>query len=297
MNYPKQVKIREVGPRDGLQSINKFIPTEEKIKLINCLIDCGVKDIEVTSFVSPKAVPQLQDAEKVVGGIKKSPDIALSALVANVQGVERALNSQINKFQFVISVSETHNMNNTRQPIDQSLKQLKEIINISLQQKADVSVALATAFGCPFEGATCYKQIFELIKKIVEFGVNKITLADTASMVELINLETVLQAVKIDFPKLDLALHLHAPRGLGMDSILTALEYGVDTFETSIGGLGGCPFIPNAVGNIATEALVTTLHLLGINTGIDLFMLKSCAASVVNMVEQTKEVNIDINGF
>lgn len=289
--------IREVGPRDGLQSINKIIPTKEKIILINCLIESGIKEIEVTSFVSSKAVPQLQDAEEVVKNIERKPYSVISALVANLRGVERALKTKVDKLQYVISVSETHNKHNTNLSIEQSLKQLEEIVKLAVKERVQVKVALATAFGCSYEGIISYKKIYDLIQIIKGIGITDITLADTSSMIEIISYEEIIQSVKKDFPNLNFALHLHAPKGLGMDSILTAVENGFKTFESSIAGLGGCPFIPNAQGNIATEAIVTTLHLLGMETGIDLYKLKKCSSKVESILNNKIEGHFNLEGF
>lgn len=270
MKLPKSIIIRDVGPRDGLQAESNFIETETKIKLIQHLAQCGIRMVEATSFVSPKAIPQLRDAESVVKEIRKISGLVISALVGNIKGVQRAITAGVDEVQVVISASEEHNKRNVNKSIRESLLQLKDII--SEAQKADIQVraAIATAFGCPFQGKISVRQILWMVENFVEMGIKQVTLADTAGLGDPFLVEEVVTETKNKYPQVELALHFHDTRGLGLANSLAGLQSGVTIFETSLGGLGGCPFIPQATGNIATEDLVFMCERMGIHTGVNL---------------------------
>ncbi len=270
MNLPAKVRIREVGPRDGLQVEKIFVPTEAKIELINRIFNCQIKLIEATSFVNPRAIPQLSDAEQVITQIDRPPGSVVSALVGNQRGVQRAIRSGVDEVQVVISASEAHNQRNVNMQIKESLRQLGEVVPEALKAGVVVRAAIATAFGCPFEGKIPFKQIFWLTDEFRGLGIKQITLADTAGLGDPLLVSRMVGEVWNRHPDLELALHFHDTRGLGLANSLAGLQAGVTILEASLGGLGGCPFIPKATGNIATEDLVFMCSRMGVETNISL---------------------------
>lgn len=277
MQWPKKVLIREVGPRDGLQNEEKFLPTEKKIKLIKTLAQAGVTAIEVTSFVNPKAIPQLRDAEQVLEGLGDiSSQVTLSALVGNIRGMQRALNTSIQEVMVVISASESHNLANLKMPVARSLDILKDISQLAQGSGINLRGAVATSFGCPYQGEVTLPEIQRVVEGMLTFGIREITLADTAGMGEPRQVYHLLVELKGLYPEVIWALHFHDNRGLGLANTVTGLMAGVTILESSVGGAGGCPFIPGATGNVATENLVNMLHQMGISTGINLEELCSC---------------------
>lgn len=270
MILPAMVQIREVGPRDGLQAEKNFVPTAAKIEMINRIFNCRIQLIEATSFVNPRAIPQLSDAEAVVAGINRPAGSVVSALVGNQRGVQRAIRSRIDEVQVVISASEAHNQRNVNMRISESLQQLEEVVPKARQANIVVRAAIATAFGCPFEGQIPLKQIFWLTDKFRDLGIEQITLADTAGLGDPLLVGRLVGEVWNRHPSLQLALHFHDTRGLGLANSLAGLQAGVTIMEASLGGLGGCPFIPRATGNIATEDLVFMCSRMGVETNISL---------------------------
>lgn len=277
MHLPSKITVREVGPRDGLQAENRFVETNDKICLINKLWECGIKMIEATSFVSPRAIPQLQDAEAVVQGISRYSGTTVSALVGNARGVERALEAGIDEIQVVISASEAHNQRNVNMSIKESLRQLEQVAAKAWASGLVVRAAIATAFGCPFEGKIAYSRIKEMTTALQGMGIKQVTLADTAGLGNPLQVYSLVNAFRDDFPTLEVALHFHDTRGLGLANSLAGLQTGVTILEASIGGMGGCPFIPRATGNIATEDLVFMCESMGVETGIRLDKLLEVA--------------------
>jgi hydroxymethylglutaryl-CoA lyase len=277
MKLPAKVQIREVGPRDGLQAEKNFVPTEAKIELINRIFNCQIKLIEATSFVNPRAIPQLSDAEQVITQIDRPSGSVVSALVGNQRGVQRAIRSGVDEVQVVISASEVHNQRNVNMPIAESLRQLGEVVPQALQAGVVVRAAIATAFGCPFEGEISLKQIFWLTDEFRDLGIKQITLADTAGLGDPLLVSRLVGEVWNRHPELELALHFHDTRGLGLANSLAGLQSGVTILEASLGGLGGCPFIPRATGNIATEDLVFMCDRMGVETNVSLAQILDAA--------------------
>lgn len=269
MKLPSNVNIIEVGPRDGFQNISEFIPTEIKLQIIESIVSAGFKKIQVTSFVHPKAVPQMKDAKEIVDAVsKKYNDVIFTALVPNLFGAKAAYESGIREISYVISASESHNKENVRRSIKESFKELS---NIRLKYKdLRIKIDIATAFGCPFEGVVPVDKIVEMIKEANEIGVDDIFLADTIGVANPKQVEEILEYLIKKFPNEKFGLHMHDTRGMGLANILVALQKGFTIFESSTGGLGGCPFAPGAAGNIASEDLVNILGQMGIETGIDL---------------------------
>ena len=282
---PATVEITEVGPRDGFQNVKTFIPTADKVAIIEGLIAAGLKKFELTSFVSPKAIPQLADAAEVCRTIlaKYGDQIQGSALVPNLRGAQSAWDAGIREVACVISVSASHNRANINRTHDESLADLAKMIE-SLPGMT-VRVDLATAFACPFEGWTPLDAVGMLAEKIQKLGVTKIVLADTIGVATPDRVHALSAYMRQRFPKIDLALHLHDTRGMGLSNTLAGLMAGITTFETSIAGLGGCPFAPGAAGNTATEDMVNMLRDMNIATGVSREKLIDVVALVGEKVD------------
>lgn len=269
LDFSKNVEIVEVCPRDGFQNIKTMIPTETKLEIIGKLVECGFKCIEVTSFVHPKAVPQMADAAEVLKTVKEkyAGRAEFIALVPNLYGAKRAIEAGADAINFVISASEKHNLENTKQTIEQSVAAFTEICKIKGEKK--VRFGVATAFDCPFAGAVEPKQVEKLVEAGLQAGADEILLADTIGTATPKQVEALLNLLIPKYPKVPFILHIHDTQGMGLANVLTALNLGVTRFETATFGLGGCPFAPGAAGNIATEDLVNMLHKMGIATGLD----------------------------
>ena len=262
--------IHEVVARDGLQIEPQFVSTEQKVELIDALSATGVAKIEVTSFVSPKAVPNLCDAETVMAGIKRNPEVKYVALIANLKGAERAIAGRADEVNLVVSVSETHNRANVRRSTDASFEGFGEIMRELDGSGIAVTGALSTAFGCPFEGEQAPGRVMQFVQRYVELGADGVTLADTTGMAHPKQVLDLCTGVRERWPELELALHFHNTRGMGLANVLSGLAAGVQHYEACLGGLGGCPFAPGATGNICTEDLVHMLECMGYTTGVDL---------------------------
>jgi len=266
----ERIYIHDVVARDGLQIEPQWVPTEQKIELIDRLSATGLAKIECTSFVSPKAVPNMRDAEAVMTGIRRNPDVTYVALVPNARGAERALGARSDQLVLVVSVSETHNRANVRRSVAQSFGGFGEIFDVVRGTGVTVVGALATSFGCPFEGTIPEQQVLDAAARYVDLGVSGITLADTTGMANPRQVEALVGRVRSRWPDLELALHFHNTRGMGLANVLAGLRAGVVRYEGCLGGLGGCPFAPGATGNICTEDLVHMLQCMGYETGVDL---------------------------
>jgi len=270
MNLPTQIRIREVGPRDGLQAEHAQVTAEEKAELINRLYACKLTMIEATSFVNPRAIPQLADAEAVIAMVHKPPMATMSALIGNARGAERAAKAGVDEVMMVISASEAHNQRNVNMSIKESMRQMSQTIEFLRTTKLKARAAVATAFGCPLEGVIPGTRIRAMIKAYNELGVKEITLADTAGLGNPRQVYDLVSMVRDEFPANLFALHFHDTRGLGLANSLAGMLGGIEIFESALGGLGGCPFMPGATGNIATEDLVNMSEQMGISTGVDL---------------------------
>ncbi|MDR2163061.1 MAG: hydroxymethylglutaryl-CoA lyase [Clostridiales Family XIII bacterium] len=272
MNLPKKIDIVEVGPRDGLQNLADFIPTEHKIRLIELLVAAGVKYLELTSFVHPKAIPQLADAMEVTAAAMEKyggdDSLYFNALVPNERGAENAVKCGLDTVSVVISASEAHNRANVNRTVDESLEGLADIA--AAFPELNIRFDMATAFGCPFEGPVPEGKVLSLIGRAADIGIAEVVLCDTIGIADPAHTESLISAVKKAFPKLPLAMHMHDTRGLGLANILTGMQCGVTAFETSVGGLGGCPFAPGAAGNTTTEDLLNMADRMGVETGVSL---------------------------
>jgi hydroxymethylglutaryl-CoA lyase len=259
----------EVGPRDGLQIIQEFVPTEKKIELVDALIAAGVRRMEVTSFVHPKSVPQLRDAAEVLAGINRNGCVCL-AMVPNMKGAERAVDAKADMLDVIVSATESHNRSNVRRSIDESLEGFVPIFDLASGAGVSVRASLATSFGCPFEGDVPVNQVLRVCRRLEELGVMEIALCDTTGMANPVQVSKVVRACLDEMPGLQWAAHFHNTRGAGSANLLAALAEGITIFDASIAGLGGCPFAPGATGNVPTEDMVHMLHEMGIETGIGL---------------------------
>jgi len=276
--------IHEVVARDGLQIEPQFVPTGQKIELIDALSDTGLAKIEVTSFVSPKAVPNLRDAETVMANIKRKPSVKYVALIANLKGAERAIAARADEVNLVVSVSETHNRANVRRSTNASFEGFGEIMRELERTGISVAGALSTAFGCPFEGGQSSGRVLQFVGRYVELGVRSVTLADTTGMGHPKQVLDLCAAVRERWPELELALHFHNTRGMGLANVLSGLAAGVQRYEACLGGLGGCPFAPGATGNICTEDLVHMLECMGYTTGVNLDKLLAASKRLGEIV-------------
>ncbi len=266
----ERIFIHDVVPRDGLQIEPQWVPTERKIELIDRLSMTGLAKIEATSFVSPKAVPNLRDAEEVMLGITRNPAVTYVTLVPNARGAERALSVDVDEIVTVVSVSETHNRANVRRSVAESFAGFRDVFDVVRGSRTKVVGALATSFGCPFEGVIPVSQVLDGVANYVDLGVAGVTLADTTGMANPKQVEALVRRVRERWPDLELALHFHNTRGMGLANVLAGLAAGVVHYEGCLGGLGGCPFAPGATGNICTEDLVHMLDAMGYDTGVDL---------------------------
>ena len=274
------VSIREVAPRDGLQN-EEPVPTDDKVRLIDALGTTGVRRIEAVSFVHPKAIPQMADAEQVWAQITKNPDIRYSALIPNTRGAQRAIAAGFREIEVVVSASDTHNQRNLNRSTEQSLEDIAQLIPVIHEAGATIEVIVATSFGCPFEGDIDPDRVAAIVARVRADGADRIAFGDTTGMATPRRVRDLLSAVRPDL------LHFHNTRGTGLANILTALDLGITEFDASAGGIGGCPYAPGASGNVATEEVVHMLHDMGIDTGIDLDRLIGTAEMAEKMLGRT----------
>lgn len=271
MNAPlPDMVIQEVAPRDGLQIEPTWVETREKIRLVDSLSALGFRRIEVSSFVSPRAVPALRDAAEVFARIIRQPGTVYTALVPNRKGAEFALAARADELNFVMSASETHNLANMNMTRERSLAALAEIVNPAREAGALVNATVATAFGCPFEGTQPLDRVIEIVRRYLDLGADGVTLADTTGMANPRQVSRLVAEALRLIPASRLTLHFHNTRGLGLANALAAHDAGARRFDAALGGLGGCPFAPGATGNVCTEDLVNLCHEVGLTTGIDL---------------------------
>ncbi|MBN2809405.1 MAG: hydroxymethylglutaryl-CoA lyase [Deltaproteobacteria bacterium] len=265
---PRAVRLVEVAPRDGWQSLVDYIPTEIKVELIDDLADCGFKEIEISSFVSPKAIPQLKDAGAVFRAIKRQPGLITAALVPNLRGLEPALAAGVDKIVFFISASNTHNRKNLGCAQKETLLEI-QTMQQHLPDNLARRVSISNVFGCPYEGDIAFAAVVELVESLIGIGLLEITLCDTLGVAtpdQVYNVSARLQEL---WPKVDFGLHLHDSCGRALACVIAGLQAGIDRYDTAAGGLGGCPYAPGAAGNLATEDLLFCLERMGIKTGID----------------------------
>lgn len=279
----KRIFFNEVVTRDGLQIEPEFIPTDAKVQLVDALSGCGYAKIEVTSFTSPKAIPMLRDAEEVMGRIRRVPGVEYTVLVPNLRGAERAMESRADELNLVMSVSETHNLANLRMPREKSFAALAEVIRV-VDGRTPVNVSLSTSFGCPMEGQVPQAEVIAWAQRFADLGVRGLSVCDTTGMADPAQVARMCEALRQRFDDLQLTLHFHNTRGMGLANVLAAAQAGIVRFDGSLGGLGGCPYAPGASGNICSEDAVHMLQSMGYDTGIDLPRLLQVARALPALV-------------
>ena len=284
MRLPDRVTLCEVGTRDGFQIEAEFIPTDAKVEVVDLLSAAGLPRIEVTSFVHPKAVPQLRDAETVMARITRRPGTRYAALVPNDKGAVRAVDAGVDAIHTVLSASESHNLANVNMTIAESVEKLGAVMEVARRAKVHVGCGISTSFGCPFEGDVPLAQLESVVRRLVDIGARAIGLADTTGMANPRQVSRVLEHLMPRFAGVEWTLHTHDTRAMAIPNILAAMECGVTNFDASIGGLGGCPFAPGASGNVCTEDLVHCLHAMDVATGIDLDRLLAASRRVQEIV-------------
>jgi hydroxymethylglutaryl-CoA lyase len=269
-DFPKQVSIYEVSPRDGLQNEDTPISLKDKVHLIAVLVAAGLKRIELTSFVSTRWIPQLSDADELIKKVGGSPGVTFSALCPNTKGLERAIEVGLHEVAVFLSASETHNQKNTNKSIARSLEVFDELVPHAIQSNMNVRGYISTMWGCPYEGDVDPRRALDIAKHLVDLGCYQLSLGDTIGVGTPRQTREICALFLEHFPAEKLALHLHDTRGTALANALVGLEMGISNFDASVGGLGGCPYAPGAAGNLATEDLVYMLHGMGIETGVDL---------------------------
>jgi len=276
MNLPSTLRLREVAPRDGFQSLRDFIPTEHKLEIIEAIARAGVRDIETTSFVSPKAVPNLRDAADLMARVPRL-GINHAALVPNSKGAQNAIKAGVDQLVVVISASEAHNQENLHRSISESLADLDSIFRLARDANIPVTGAIAVSFGCPFQGDVSEEEVFKLVEAYIARGAIAVILADTTGMATPTRVDRIVRQFRDVFPNTDFILHFHNNRGTAMANLLAAFLAGATDFDTALGGIGGCPYVPQAAGNLPTEDVVYMLEDMGVSTGIDLEVLIDAA--------------------
>jgi hydroxymethylglutaryl-CoA lyase len=278
---PKAVRIREVGPRDGFQNEAETIATTDKVRLIEMLARTGLRRLEVTSFVRADVVPQLADGREVLERAQIPDDISVSVLVPNMRGLEAALavREKIHEVNVFLSASETHNRHNVNRSVEESLSGLEQVLARATEEGLRCEGVISTSFGCPYEGYVPFERVFEIAKRLSVAGAVEIGFGDTTGMANPVQVGEFFRRAQEEIVGAELTAHFHDTRGQALANVLAALEVGVDSFESSFGQLGGCPVPPGATGNVASEDLVSMLHEMGIETGIDLGELLEAAAA------------------
>ncbi len=269
---PRAVRVVEVGPRDGLQNEKALIPTGQKIQFIHMLADAGLPIVEATSFVSPRAIPQLSDASAVMAGLTRLPTTSYPVLVPNLKGMERALAAGVRAIAVFTAASESFTRHNINATIVESLANFRPVVALAQQEGVTVRGYISTVFGCPYEGAVAPRKVLNVAQSLLEMGINELSLGDTIGVATPNQVVDVIGLLVNDgaIPVEQLAVHFHDTRGTALANVLMALQLGISIVDSSAGGLGGCPYAPGAAGNLATEDLLYMLHGMGIHTGVDL---------------------------
>jgi hydroxymethylglutaryl-CoA lyase len=278
-----RIHFNEVVTRDGFQIEPEFIATDAKVQLVDALSQCGYAKIEVTSFTSPKAIPMLRDAEEVMGRIARVPGVEYTVLVPNLRGAERAMESRADELNLVMSTSQTHNLANLRMPREKSFAALADVIRF-VDGRTPINVSLSTAFGCPMEGDVPQETVLGWAQRFADLGVRGLTICDTTGMANPAQVARMCEEAQRRFPGLQLTLHFHNTRGMGLANVLAAVQAGIVRFDGSLGGLGGCPYAPGASGNISSEDTVHMLQAMGCDTGIDFDRLLQVARALPHIV-------------
>ena len=293
---PTQIHVVEVGPRDGFQMESTFIPTELKIEVIDLLANSGITKIETTSFVSPKVIPQMRDAEEVMAGIRRSHGVQYTALVPNVRGAERAIEAGISVVRVVVCVSETYNRRNVGLSVSESLENCHRICDLTESRNTGREAILALAFGCPLEGDIPEASVVEAANKLIDMGFRELSIADSIGVANPVQVRRLIRKLDRETSGARYSLHFHNTRGLGLANVLAGIEEGVDTFDSSCGGLGGCPVVPGGSGNVPTEDLVNMLEEMGMSTGIDLELVMVASNRIQQFLKHPLASQVLVSG-
>ena len=296
-NTIKTVKIVEVGPRDGLQNEKALIPTDVELAYITKLADAGLKYIEVTSFVHPKAIPQLSDALDVVKGLPQRPNTHFSALVPNMKGLDRALESGIKEIAVFTAASDVFNQKNINMTIDESIDVFRPVVQKALAEKMFVRGYVSTAFYCPFTGKIQKEPVWDVVKKLLDLGVEEISIGDTIGQATPDDVRDTMTYILQKAPVQQMAMHFHDTNGLALENVQATLEMGIHIYDSSAGGLGGCPYAPGASGNLSTESLVEMLTHQGIQTGVDLNKLHEASTVIRKILHDSESLMDDIGNL
>jgi hydroxymethylglutaryl-CoA lyase len=284
MKLVNKVTICEVGLRDGLQNEATILSVEEKVNLINQIVDAGVKVIEVGSFMSPKAVPQMANTDDVYKSIEQKEGVEYRALIANVKGVERAIACGCKKVKLNVSASRAHNLANLNKTPEESVAGFKDCVDLALANNIEISGSISMPFGSPWEHAIPVADVKSIVEAYLSVGINEISLSDASGMAMPLQVFNLCSEMKAAYPQVKWVLHFHNTRGMGVANIVAAMQAGIDWFDASFGGLGGCPFVPGAMGNVITEDVVHMLDEMGVETGINLDKAIAIAKHVSGLV-------------
>ena len=286
LNLPDKVTLIEVGPRDGFQFEKKIIPTNLKVEIISGLVDAGLKDIQVTSFVHPDVVPQMADAEDLLKRLPKRKDVRYSALVLNEKGVERAHLSGLQHIEISISASDTHSRKNAGMPFEKAVETGKEMIRLAQEYKMEIRAGIQCAFGCVYEGRIPEERVLKIAADFLKTGIQTLAISDTTGMADPRLIKNLIKKLMPEVGNKSVVLHLHDTRGLGLVNVMAAMECGVTRFDTALAGMGGCPFVSGAAGNIATEDTAWLMKSLNIETGVDISKVAKCSQKLEDFFEK-----------
>jgi hydroxymethylglutaryl-CoA lyase len=293
MSLPDRVTITDVALRDGLQIQPDVVPTAKKLAIYRALVAAGLRSLELGSFVHPKLVPQMADAEELFAAVEPDPDVQVIALVPNVRGATRALAAGVTDVRIVLSCTEGHSRANTNRSVEDGISEAKAVVDL-IRASGDVRIvgALATAFVCPFDGIVPAEQVSRMVGALVDLGLDEISLADTLGKADPEQVRMTVRAVRAAFPDVEFGLHLHNTYGMALANVVAGLVDGVVQFDSALGGIGGCPFAPGAAGNVGTEDVVFMLHAMGVGTGVDLDALAAAAGELRTALRRPLESSV-----
>ena len=292
MQWPEKIIFCEVGPRDGLQNEATLLSVEQKVALIEGVVDAGVRIVEIGSYVHPKAVPQMADTDEVARRFRRTPGVEYRALVANLKGVERALASGITKVKLTVSASESHAKANLNKTPLELIEGFKDCVAFAHANGAEVSGAISTAFGCPFEGKIATRQVADIAARMRDLGLTELSLSDTTGMANPRQVYDLSVNMREAFPDVRWFLHFHNTRGMALANMVAGMQAGIVRYDAALAGLGGCPFAPGASGNIASEDVLHMLHEMDVETGVDLDKMIALATRLREWVGHDTESSI-----
>lgn len=289
MQWPERITICEVGPRDGLQNEKTMLTVEQKVELIESIVEAGIRIVEIGSFVHTKAVPAMAESDEVARRLKRWDDVEYRALIANLKGVERAAAAGISKVKLTVSASESHCRANLNKTPEEIINGFYNCVDLAIKDGIEVSGAISTAFGCPFEGKVTVDKVQKVVSRFVDLGVMELSLSDTTGMANPRHVYELASQMKEVFPKVRWVLHFHNTRGMALANIMAGMQAGITVFDSCFAGLGGCPFAPGASGNVATEDVIHMAHEMAIETGVNLDQVIGVARKVREAVGHETE--------